>query len=460
MHVGSVMIFQPEGSAFDYAHLLDLISHRIAFAPRYRQKIRQVPGGLADPVWVDDTHFDITYHVRRAALPRPGSEEQLQEFVARVQPRLLDRARPLWEVYLVEGLAEGRFAIVTKAHHALVDGVNALDIAHLIVDVDDEVSSDGPGWRPAVEPSDLHLVADALVDAVRSPGEVVRTVADGVDGLRSGVSRMGAAAGSLATTLLRASADPAPHTPLNGELGMARRYAMVDTELAAFRGVRAAADPDGTQHVTVNDVVLAVVTGALRSWLLHRGRAVEASAVVRAMVPVSVYDDGATSRLGNTLAAAHVSLPVGEPRPAMRLHQISFAMRQQVTRGNAVGAESLTALTGFASPTLHSLGSRMGSAVSRRLVNLVVTNVPGPQQPIYAADARMLASYPVMPLNSGRVVSVGLTSYDGRVYFGLNGDRDAMPDLAELALGIPEALAELVADTTPPTRAQRGRARR
>ena len=178
MHVGSVMVFDPPSDGFDYDRLVQLISTRIAFVPRYRQRIRQIPGRLANPVWVDDENFDVTYHVRRSALPRPGSDEQLQEFVARIQPRALDRHRPLWEVYLVEGLAEGRFAIVTKSHQALVDGINAVDIAQVIVDGDPAAEGlAADTWRPSREPSDIELFTGALVDAVRRPSEVSRTSA-------------------------------------------------------------------------------------------------------------------------------------------------------------------------------------------------------------------------------------------------------------------------------------------
>jgi len=196
--------------------------------------------------------------------------------------------------------------------------------------------------------------------------------------------------------------------------------------------------------VTINDVVLATISGALRSWLLTRGEVVHSATTVRAMVPVSVYDTDDTSRVGNRLTACFVDLPVGEPGAWMRLHQIAFAMRQQMEGGQAVGAESLAGLAGFASPTLHSLGARLGSAMSRRLFNVVITNVPGPQLPLYAGDALMLSTYPVMPLARGQAVSIGLTSYDGGVYFGLNGDRDAMPDLDVLGHCLVDSLAELV----------------
>ena len=446
MHVGSVMVFQPPDQGFDYDRLVALITNRIAFVPRYRQRVREVPGRLANPVWVDDVHFDITYHVRRSALPRPGSDDQLQEFVARVQPKRLDRGRPLWEVYLVEGLAEGRFALVTKTHQALVDGINAVDIAHVIVDdLSDREEPVNDMWRPAREPSDVELITSALAEAVQRPSQIVENVRGGIVDVKAVGGRLFSAVGTVVSTVARTAARPAPISPLNVEIGEARRYIMVGTDLEDYRKVRnRLAVGRYADEVTINDVVLATVSGALRSWLLTRGEAVHSSTTVRAMVPVSVYDTDDATRLGNRVTACFVDLPVGEPSASMRLHQIAFAMRQQMEGGQAVGAESLAGLAGFASPTLHSLGARLGMAMSRRLFNVIITNVPGPQQPLYAGDALMLSTYPVMPLARWQAVSIGLTSYDGGVYYGLNGDRTTMPDLDVLGQCLVDSLAELV----------------
>ena len=445
MHVGSVMVFEPPSDGFDHDQLVQLISQRIAFVPRYRQRIRQVPGRLANPVWVDDENFDVTYHVRRSALPRPGTDEQLQEFVARIQPRALDRTRPLWEVYLVEGLAEGRFAIVTKSHQALVDGVNAVDIAHVIVDGDPAVDAlVTDTWRPSREPSDVELLTGALVDAVRRPSEVVENIRGGMADVKAVGQRALSAAGDVVSTLARTAARPAPHSPLNASVGEARRYVMIGTDLDDYKKVRSRlARGSFADDVTINDVVLATVSGALRSWLLTRGEAVHSGTTVRAMVPVSMYDVEA-NQVGSRLTACFVDLPVGEPGASMRLHQIAFAMRQQMEGGQAVGADSLAGLAGFAPPTLHSLGARLGSAMSRRLFNVVITNVPGPQHTLYAGEARMLSTYPVMPLAKGQGLSIGLTSYDGGVYYGLNADRDSMPDIDVLGQSIVDSLAELL----------------
>ncbi len=460
MHVGSVMVFQPRDGGFDFDRLVALISSRISLVPRYRQCIREVPGRLANPVWVDDENFDVSYHVRRSALPRPGSDDQLQEFVARIQSRRLDRSRPLWEVYLIEGLAGGRFAVVTKSHQSLVDGINALDIAHVIVDRSDGVAGtsggDGPAspafpsWHPAPEPSDVDLVASAFAEAVLRPSQIVENVRGALTDVKAVGRPVFSAVGSMLSAVARTAVRPAPVSPLNAEIGEARRYVMVGTDLADYRTVRSGlAIGHYADEVTINDVVLATITGALRTWLLTRGEPVDNATTVRAMVPISVYDaddDNSvdTGRLGASVTACFVDLPVGEPAASLRLHQIAYAMRQQIEGGRAVGAESIAGLAGFASPTLHSMGARLGSAVSRRMFNLIITNVPGPQLPLYVGNARMLSAYPVVPLARGQAVSIGLTSYDGGVYFGLNGDRDAMPDLDLLGQCLLDSLADLV----------------
>jgi diacylglycerol O-acyltransferase / wax synthase len=446
MHVGSVLIFQPPQDGFDYDRLVELVSARIAFVPRYRQRVRTVPGHLANPVWVDDEDFDVTYHVRRSALPKPGTQEQLLDLVARVQSRQLDRDRPLWEVYLVEGLADGHFAIVTKTHQALVDGINAMDVGQLILDPSESVPGvSADTWTAAPEPSDLDLVLSAISDAVQRPTDLIDTVRSGLGEVRSASLRVAGELGRLASVVARTAARPAPSSPLNSEIGSARRFVVVATDLDDYRKIRTRLSRPGEDEVTVNDVVLATVSGALRNWLLTRGEPVRPSTVVNAMVPMSVRDDIGATRIGNLVQAFVVRLPVGEPSPVMRLHQVSYAMRAHQDTGRAIGAEALVGLAGFAPPTLHALGARVASAMSRRVFNLVVTNVPGPQHPLYAAGARLIASYPVMPLAKGQAVSIGLTSYDGGVYYGLNADRDAMPDLDVLGQCLADALAELKA---------------
>jgi diacylglycerol O-acyltransferase / wax synthase len=468
MHVGGVSIFRrprPPGPSggFDYERLVELIEQRIALVPRYRQKVRYVPGNLARPVWVDDPDFDIAYHVRRSALPKPGSDEQLTELVARLMSRPLDHTRPLWEMYLVEGLARGRTAVLTKTHQAMVDGVSAFDIGQVILDVSatpgtaplDGEAGDAPlpgrgrrsmveeFWMPRPEPSDTQLILGAVAEAVARPAEIVDNVRVAAGDALATVGKIAGTAGSL-FSMARAASRRAPGTPLNVPISTQRRFAVARTRLESYRNVRAA------HGCTVNDVVLSVVSGALRNWLLSRGEPVSPSSTLRAMVPLSVRGEAdvpssaTAGSLGNRVSSFIVDLPVGEPSPVVRLHHVTHAMREHTSTGQSVGADTLVRIGGFAPPTLHALGARAASGFSKRIFNLVVTNVPGPQFPLYAAGARMLEMFPVVPLAKGQALSIGLTSYDGGVFYGFNGDRDAMSDVDVLAGLVDEALDELL----------------
>jgi diacylglycerol O-acyltransferase len=438
MHVGGVAILEKPEHGFDYDRLVELISERISQVPRYRQIVKFVPAHIANPVWIDDVDFDISYHVRRSGLPRPGNDDQLRELVARLQSRPLDRSRPLWEIYLVEGLDNDRAAIVTKTHHAMVDGVSAVDIGAMILDLQPEPRETvAEPWHPSSPPSSLSLATGAIADVVRRPAAVIDTVRGAVQDVRRTATR----ASSVASGLLSAfntARKLAPPSPINVDIGEQRRYGMAKTELDDYKRVRKA------YGGTVNDVVLATVTSALREFLLMRGEPVTTSSTLRAMVPVSVRADDQQGALGNRVSSYFVDLPVGEPNPVVRLHQVSYAMKAHKEAGQSVGADTIITLSGFAPPTIHSAAARLASGMTRRLFNLVVTNVPGPQFPLYAAGARMLEMYPVVPLAKGQAVCIGLTSYDGGVYYGLNADRDAMPDIDVLAGCIEESLAELV----------------
>ena len=452
MHNATLEVFEPPADGFDYDRLVGLIADRIAFVPRYRQRIRTVPGRLASPVWVDDEDFDLTYHVRRSAVPRPGSMDQLRELTARIVSRQLDRDRPLWEVYLIEGLDQGRFAILSKSHQVLVDGVSTVDLGQVILDVDpaprDTVQDD---WRPEPEPSTTTLVAGAIGDTIRDPRAAAATVRDNAEvALRSA-----AAAGTKALDLVgsMSARRAAPESPLSTVLSQQRRVATVKTELEDYRRVR-------RRHGgTVNDVILATVTGALRTWLMTRAESVHGSRTFRAMVPMSVIDhDLEPTSLGSQVAGHLLALPIGEASPVVRLHQVSYALKAHKETGRAVAADRLAGVAGFAPTTFHALGARVAAAQTRRGFHLVVTNVPGPQFPLYAAGAAMLETYPVPPLLPGHSLAIGVTSYDAHVYFGLSGDRDAVPDLDVLAHCLVESLEELV-DSASETRqrAPRGR---
>ncbi|MEU5697138.1 wax ester/triacylglycerol synthase family O-acyltransferase [Actinosynnema sp. NPDC020468] len=434
MHVGGVAVFRRPRTGFDYDRLVDLIEQRLSLVPRYRQKVVHVPGRLARPVWVDDPDFDVTYHVRRSALPKPGTDQQLHDLVARLMSRPLDHTRPLWEIYLVEGLARNRTAVITKTHQAVVDGVGAPEIGQVILDVSATPRPPvGSLWMPQPEPSSFQLVADAVAEVVQRPGELVENVRSAALDTVATVRKVAGALGGLASAV-RTAATPAPGSPLNVRISPQRRFAVARTRLDEFRAIRA------KHGGTVNDGVLAVLSGALRNWLLSRGEVVSAHTTMRAMTPMSIRDDG----LGSQVSAYLVDLPVGEPNPVVRLHHVSHALRAHRESGQSVGAATLVKFSGFAPPTLHALGARAASSFSRRLFNVVVTNVPGPQVPLYAAGAKMIEMFPVVPLAKNQALSIGVTSYDGGVYFGLNADRDAMSDVDVLAAMVEESVEELM----------------
>ena len=446
-HVGSLSIFAPPKAGFAYDTLVALIEQRLEQVPRYRQKTRAVPGGIARPVWVDDNDFDISFHVRRSALPVPGDDAQLHELVARLMSRRLDRARPLWEVYLVEGLRGGRVAVIAKTHQALVDGAEALALGQVILD-DAQARQRGRSelWMPQAEPAAGKLLVDVLAAAVHRPAEVidsVRWVA------RDGTAAMQTVADSIASGASRVKRllrlTTAPPSPLNVSISRQRRFAVARTGLADYRTVRVA------QGGTINDVVLAVVSGALRGWLLARGESLTATSTVRALAPVSVaprsdaVDPSTALRSqGGEVCALLVDLPVGEADPLSRLARVSQATEEQTRSQRLVGAGVLTRLNGFAPPTLHAMGARVADTLARRSFNVLITNVPGPQRPLYAAGARLLEIFPVVPLSAKQALTVGITSYDGQVCYGLNADRDAVADLQILAGLIEESLHELV----------------
>lgn len=460
-HVGGLAIFAPRPGGFEYDRLVRLLEERISLAPRYRQKVRTVPGHLANPLWLDDPSFDITYHVRRSALPRPGTDEQLLEFCARIQSRLLDRSRPLWEMYLVEGLSDGRVAVVTKTHEAMVDERLGVDLMHVILDAAPEPRRTVEAiWMPEPEPTSMNLVRDALFDVAHRPTALIDTMREAARDVRSTAARVGTLTGGMAS-LVRAVVQRPKPSPLSAELSEQRRIAIARTRLAEYRTVRAAFGG------TVNDVVLAVVAGALRGWLLGRAVPLRSATTVRALLPMSVADP---AEPGPGVAAARsrgvdhpalqqrdssvlavrvrpllVDLPVGEGDPVLRLAQLRYAMASHAASGRAVSADRIAELAGFAPPTLHALGARATAGLTRRMFNLVVTNVPGPQLPLYASGARMTEMFPILPLAPGQAMSIALSSYDGGMFYGLNGDRDAVHDLATVAELIEASLAELVA---------------
>jgi diacylglycerol O-acyltransferase len=454
-HNATVEIFDPGTSGFDHATLIRLVADRIAFVPRYRQRVRRVPGHLANPVWMDDPRFDLAYHVRRSALPRPGSLEQLRELVARIVSRPLDRHRPLWEVYFVEGLEDGRVAVLTKAHQALVDGAQIVDLAQVLLDRTPEHRELGADeWRPERPVSPTGLLVDAVRDSLVSPLTAVDTVRGAADGWLRGADTASRRVSAIAHALAGRRTDQ--DTPIGGPLSQQRRFVTVRRSLAEHRAVR---DAHGG---TVNDVVLATVTGGLRSWLMTRAESLGGLRQVRAVVPVSVHDEEleATS-VGSQIAPHFVDLPVGEPSPVVRLHQVSYSFKAHKETGRAVAANRIAGVAGFAPSTFHAIGSRVATEQLRRGFQLSVTNVPGPQSLLYAAGAVLEQTYPVPPLLPGQALAIGVTSYDGQMFYGVTADRDRVPDADTFAACLSEALDELL-DTSGDARPKvpRGRTRR
>jgi diacylglycerol O-acyltransferase / wax synthase len=441
--VATLAILDPGPDGLDHEKLIRSISERLDFVPRYRQRVVTVPGNLGRAVWTDDEDFDLTYHVRRSALPHPGTSTQLRDLVSRLIARRLDRQRPLWEAYLVEGLVHDRVALLIKSHEALVDGTETVDLAQVLLEETDQVR-DVPSevWHPRPAPGTAELLAGSVLDNVRRPTELVSQASAAVRSLGTRLPRLG-----------RYSGDQSG--PLSASLSQQRRFVTLATRLADYRRVR---DAHGG---TVNDVILATVTGGLRGWLLTRGEQLRPTTRVRALVPMSVLDaEAEPTSLGSQVVGHLLSLPVGESSPVMRLHQVSYALRAHKETGRAVAASQLAALPGFAPTTFHALAARVAEAEAPHTYEFGITNVPGPQEPLYVAGARMIETYPALPLSPGHAAALGVTSYDGGVYFGLDADRDAVPDADVLGQCFREALEELVETTSDSwTRAPRGRSR-
>lgn len=436
MHVASTTIF--EGPPPSYVEFRDHIASRLQRVPRFRQRLRFVPLAQGRPVWVDDPHLNLSYHVRHTSLPPPGSEQQLRVLAARIFSQQLDRSKPLWELWLIEGLSDERFAIVGKSHHALVDGVAGMDITTVLFDVEpdpDPGSRPAPEepWVPQPEPSDAQLVAEAVLERATRPAEIVRglrRVARGPRRALDQVAESALAAGRFAWTGLAA-----PKTPLNVEIGPHRRFAWVRASLVDLKRIK---DSLGG---TVNDAVLAAVTGALRRYLRNRGHPVE-GLELRAMVPVSVRGADERGQAGNRVAAMMVPLPLWCGDPAERMRLISERVGDLKSSRQALGASVLTELTDFAPPTIAAQAARLQSR--QRFFNLVITNVPGPQFPLYLLGRRMERIFPMVPLAKNQALCVGVFSYDGQVNFGLIGDYDALPDLDDVAGDLAASLSELL----------------
>ena len=437
MHVGALAIFDGEpffdtSGRFRLAAVRGLVASRLHLIPRFRKRLMSVAMEQGRPIWVDDERFDIAYHVRLTALPKPGHRDQLLALTARIETHRLDRARPLWELWFVEGLEGGRVALVQKTHHALVDGVSGVDVATVLLDFSAQPSMlDAPTWIPVPAPSTQRLLADTMRDRATEPSEIARTVR----GLARTPGRAAARANQVGQALrsLVESSPLAPRTSFNVPVGRRRDFVGLQIPLDDVKEIRARLGG------TVNDVVLATVAGGLRRRLVARGE--ELPDHVRVLCPVSVRDESQAMQLGNQVSVMFVDLPIAEPDRAVRLESIRATTDNLKDREQAVGAAFLLDLTQYAVPSMLGLAARL---VHRQpFVNLIVTNVPGPQVPLYCLGARMLEVYPMVPLSQNLGLGIAILSYCGVLHFGLYADADANPDLAELAEDLATAFAEL-----------------
>jgi diacylglycerol O-acyltransferase / wax synthase len=436
-HVGGLAILDPStapSGKLTYPDLVRVISSRLHLAPRFRQKVVFPPLAAARPVWIDDTNFDIDFHIRRAALPTPGGRRELVDYVQRVISRPLDRTKPLWELYLIEGMEDGLAAILTKVHHSMVDGMAAIDLASAVFDFTPEPQIlTPPAWTPEAEPNRLDLFRDALTEQIAHPA---RGLADLAQRTLQTPARVALEVRQILGGLMDVLGGGvlAPPSPFNHRVGPNRRFEMVEAPVQTFKDIKRALG------ATVNDVVLATVAGGLYRFLRHR-REPTRHRFLRAMVPVSVRSKDERAAMGNRVSSIFVDLPVGPMGAKRRLALIRERTKDLKESNYAVGAEFLMNIGSWAPPTIHAMAARL--AARTRVINLVVSNVPGPQVPMYIAGAKLLAQYPVMPIADSMGLSVATTSLAGTMALGITADWDILPDIEFLAGAIEESLGEL-----------------
>ena len=431
MHIGSVAIF--EGPAPTYGDVVRMVASKLPLVPRYRQKVRMVPLQLGRPVWVDDPHFQILYHIRHTAVPSPGSEEQLRNLAGRVFAQNLDRGKPLWEMWIVEGLKGGRWALISKVHHAMVDGVSGADLLQVILDKDpsvvDPVIDD---WNPPREPTAVEVLADATINRVMEPIEALR----GLPALARSPLPGGMSLGDVGRSLRAYSSIMlGKNVDLNGPIGPHRRWSWAKSSLADIKNIRMALPG------TVNDVVLAVITRGFRDLLLGRGADLEGR-VVRTLVPVSVRSPEEKGVHNNRVSGMFPGLPVGIEDPVERLEDIRRQMDGLKESKMAVAGDSLINLGGFAPPMLLALGTRLASRMPQRTLNTITTNVPGPQIPLYIQGRQLLEAYPYVPIQGNVRIAIAIFSYLGGMNFGVTGDYDTTADIDVLTRGIEAGMQE------------------
>jgi WS/DGAT/MGAT family acyltransferase len=441
MHVASTCVFDPSTvpGGFSFEKVKALIDNRLPLLPPFRRRLVEVPFGLHHPLWIEDPDFDLDYHVRRAGLPTPGGDSELAEFAASVMAKPLDRSRPLWEMYVVEGLEHGYIATVTKTHHAAIDGVSGAELTVSLLDLSPDVMVLKPeedSWRADRVPSDLELVGWALQSLSRQPLAAVKAVRR---------------TGAMALNLRRRNRQPdvtpppapfaAPRTSLNVSITPHRRFAFTEVTLDHIKVVKNALGG------TVNDVVLALCSGALRQYLADRGEVLDADLV--AMVPVSVRSEEQKGTMGNRVSSMLVGLASSIDDPVERLHAISAGTQRAKDQDKAIGADVLGDWAEFAAPALAARAARLASSLrvaerGRPMYNVTISNVPGPNFALYSAGARMVAIYPMGPIADGVALNITVMSYMGTVYFGLVACREVVPQLDDIARYLGKALAQLL----------------
>jgi diacylglycerol O-acyltransferase / wax synthase len=438
MHVGSVTVF--EGPAPSYGDVIRLLLSKLPLVPRYRQRVREIPLSLGRPMWVDDPHFNILYHVRHTALPTPGSDEQLRNLAGRVLGQRLDMTKPLWELWLVEGLAENQWAIISKVHHCMVDGIAGTDLMQLMFDLSADATHDEPkDWTPQRSPSGVQLAAGAVASAIAHPARALASLPStgGVGRVAKGLLDSTKSIASTVPSLAKQAVMPMARS-LNGPIGPHRRWAWTEGAIDEFKTIRMALGG------SVNDVVLASISAGFRDLLQTRGELSSEKLVVRSMVPVSVRRPGERNTLDNRVSAVFVDLPVGEPDPLKRLESIRGQMDEYKRTMQAVDARSIIGMGDYVAPTLLSLGVRAALQAGQFWCQAVTTNVPGPRVPLYMLGKRMVAAHAYVPIAGGTRVSIGIFSYLNTMTFGINADFDAFPDVDVLAQGIRGGIDELL----------------
>jgi diacylglycerol O-acyltransferase len=435
MHVGGLAIFAGPPPAME--EVIEQVRGRLHLVPRYRQRLAHTALDSGRPVWVDDPSFNLEYHFRHTALPPPGDREQLLRLTARINSQQLDRSKPLWETWFVEGLADGRFALIWKTHHALIDGIAGVDLATVLFDVTREppvIENSGKPWQPRPEPGTAALLAAGLRGALNAVLEITTYAIDAATHPERAVTRIREVSEGIGEVAW-AALNPAPDTPLNVEIGPHRRFVGVACRLADFKLVK------NTFGGTVNDVVLSVVSGALRTFFEERGVRTE-GLELRALVPVSVRSKDERGQLGNRIAAMRAGLPVYVEDPVTRLEVVRLAMDGLKESKQALGAEVIAGVQNFAPPTILAQASRIN--FSTRLFNLLVTNIPGPQFPLYVLGHELEEVFPLAFLPRKHALAVAIMSYNGAINFGLLGDFDALPDIESIGEALTAELEVLV----------------